>query len=331
MGRGVAIVIAALGFVASLALSLFACSGEPNETGLGEPLRLRNATFKSGELPGAAPAPATVAPSITSFESASTVVRPGQTEKAILGRASPDAVAVGVRFVDLGSGYWVFPVDGPDPQNGGELVWQTLADFGYGIPAGLHVLRVVAIDGAGHAGTQRELAVCVVPSIPDNLNACDPKLAPPGAVLSLSWDTPVDLDLVVVTPDGRIVDAKHPRTIAPPPPGPSSGGDAGGAAASAGTFDRDSNGGCVVDGQQRESLVFQGRPPAGSYLVYANLFDACGRAPVHFRFSLYEPEATSDPNVQRLVESITKKGVLLAVDANGGSKLGTFVTEITFP
>jgi hypothetical protein len=331
MGRGLAIVLAILGFVLSLALSLLACSGEPSESGLGEPLRLRSATFKSGELPGEAPSPMASTPSITSFESASTVVRPGQTEKAILGRASPDAVAVGVRFADLGSGYWVFPVDGPDPQNNGELGWQTLADFGYGIAPGLHQLRVVAIDAAGHAGTQRELAVCVTPSIPDNLNACDPKLLPPGAVLSLSWDTPVDLDLVVVTPEGRIVDAKHPRTTAPPPPGPSTGGDAGAASATAGTFDRDSNGGCVVDGQQRESLVFQGRPPAGSYLVYANLFDACGHAPVHFQFSLYEPEATTDPQVQRLVESVTKKGVLLGLDANGGSKLGTFVTEITFP
>lgn len=333
MGRGIAIVIALVGFVLSLGLSVFACSGEPNETGLGEPLRLRNAAFKTGALPGEPPAPAAVTPSITSFEAASTVVRPGQTEKSLLGRATPDAVAVALRFVDLGTGYWVLPVDGPDPQNNGELGWQVVADFGSAIPAGVHLLRVVAIDGAGHAGTQRELSVCVTPEIPDNLNACDPKLTPPAAVFSLSWDTPVDLDLVVITPDGRIVDAKHPRTVAPPPPGPSSGGgaDAGTSAATVGVFERDSNGGCVVDGQQRENLVFQGRPPAGSYLVYANLFDACGRAPVHFRFSLHEPEATADPKVQRLVESVTKKGVLLAVDANGGSKLGTFVTEITFP
>lgn len=333
MGRGIAVVLAAAGFVVSLALSLFACSGVRDDVALDEPLRLRRATFKAGELPGAPPAPApapAVSPSVTSLETASTVIRPGQTDKTILGRATPDAVAIGLRFTDLGSGYWVFPVDGPDPQNGGELVWEVTADFGYGIPPGIHALRVVAIDGAGHAGTQRELSVCVTPSIPDNLNACDPTLTPPAAVLSLAWDTPVDLDLVVVTPDGRIVDAKHPRTVAPPPPGPTSGGADAGAAAGAGTFDRDSNGGCVIDGQQRENLVFQSRPAPGSYLVYANLFDACGHAPVHFQLSLFEPEATADPKVQRLVESITKKGVLLAVDANGGSKIGTFVTEVSF-
>jgi hypothetical protein len=324
------LLVLAAALVAMLATTAIACSGERSETGLYEPLRLRNASFKSGDLPGEAPAPAsTSSPTVTSFETASTVVRPGQTEKGLLGRASPDAVAVGLRFADLGTGYWVLPVDGPDPQNDGELVWQVVADFGSDVPAGIHPLRVVAIDASGHAGVQRELSVCVTPSVPDNLNACDPKIAPPAAVLSISWDTPVDLDLVVVTPDGRVVDAKHPRTIAPPPPGPTTGGDAG-VTASVGTFDRDSNGGCVIDGVQRENLVFQTRPPPGSYLVYASLFDACGRAPVHFRFSLFEPELTEDPSVQRLVESITKKGELLGLEASGGATLGTFVTEVTF-
>ena len=325
MGRGVAVVLAIGALLASFVLSLFACSGEPSETGLGEPLRLRSATFKSGDLP----APLAMFPRVTSFETASTVVRPGQTEKGLLGRASPDAVAVAIRFADVGSGYWVFPVDGPDPQNNGELNWQTVADFGVDVAPGLHALRVVAIDGAGIAGPVRELAICVTPPIPDNLNACDPRTNPPAAVLSLAWDTPVDLDLVIVTPDGRIVDAKHPRTVAPPPPGPSTGVDAG-AVASAGVFDRDSNGGCLIDGLQREDLVFQTRPAPGSYLVYASLFDACGRGAVHFRFSLFEPEATADPKVQRLVESVTKQGVLLPIEASGGARLGTFVTEVSF-
>jgi hypothetical protein len=326
MGRGLAVVLAIGAFVASLALSLFACSGEPSETGLGEPLRLRSATFKSGDLP----ASTAMYPLVTSFETASTVVRPGQTEKGLLGRASPDAAAIAIRFADLGSGYWVFPADGPDPQNNGELIWQTVADFGVGVPPGLHTLRVVAVDGAGVAGPARDLAVCVTPPVPDNLNACDPKTNPPAAVLSLSWDTAVDLDLVIVAPDGRIVDAKHPRTVAPPPPGPSTGVDAG-AVANAGVFDRDSNGGCVIDGVQREDLVFQTRPAPGSYLVYASLFDACGKGAVHFRFSLFEATAAAaDPKLQELAESITKQGVLLPIEASGGARLGTFVTEVTF-
>ncbi len=62
----------------------------------------------------------------------------------------------------------------------------------------------------------------------------------------------------------------------------------------------------------------------------ASLFDACGRGPAHFRFSLFEPEATANPKVQHLVESVTKQGVLLPLEASGGAHLGTFVTEVTF-
>lgn len=310
--------------------AVYACSGVRVETGITEPLRVKNATFQKGELPGEPPSPnPTARPLVTSLETASTVVRLGQTEKSILGRTSPEAVAVGMRFADLGSGWWVLPVDAPDPATNGELGWQVAADFGADLPPGFHPLRVVAIDASGRGGSQRELVVCVASAVPDNGNACDPAKAPPSAVLTLTWDTPVDLDLVVVTPDGRIVDAKHPRTVAPPPPGPSTGADAG-AQDTGGTVDRDSNGSCVIDGNNRESLVFQKLPPAGSYLVYASLFDACGRGPVNFRLSVFEPEVSEDKKSQRLVESITKSGTLLPIDAHGGARIGTFVTEVSF-
>lgn len=308
-------------FVFAVAL-VVACSGTKGETGIGEPIRLENAVFESGDWPAGG------LPTVTALETASTVVRPSEAGKALSGRTSPDAFAVAVRLADVGSGYWVFPVGGPDPQNNGELTWQTTADFGANVPVGPHVLRVVAVDANGAAGSPRDLTVCMTPPIPDNLNACDEKILPPSAILSLSWDAPADVDLVVVTPDGRIVDAKHPRTVAPPPPGPATP-DAG-AAVSVGTFDRDSNANCVVDNLRREDLVFQSRPPAGSYLVYARLFAACGTPAVHFTFSLFEPAATADPAVQHLVESITKHGVLLPLEASGGATLGTFVTEVSF-
>lgn len=309
-----------------LAGALFACSGEPTVSGVEEPVRLRSATFKEGSLP-----PSTLAsPIVTSLEVPSTTIQPGQTAKTLVGRASPDAFAIGVRFADLGSGYWVFPADGPDPQNNGELGWQTVADFASDLPAGLHSLLVVAIDGAGQAGPVRELPLCIAGPVPDNGNSCDRTKNPPPAVISLSWDTKADVDLVVITPDGRQVDAKHPRTVAPPPPGPSTGVDAG--TASAGSIDRDSNGNCVTDNVRRENLVFPERPPPGSsYLVYASLFSACGTQVVHFELSLYEATADeSDPKLQHLVQSITKRGVMLPVEASGGATLGTFVTEVSF-
>ncbi|NOU32956.1 MAG: hypothetical protein HOO96_34070 [Polyangiaceae bacterium] len=304
------------------------CSGERATLGLEEPIRVR-ATFKEGPLPGASPTtldggPAAL-PTVTAYESASTVVRPGQAGKVLSGRTTPGAVAVAVRFADLGSGYWVLPVGGPDPQNGGELVWQADADFGIGLPPGLHPLRVVAIDALGNAGTQRDLGLCVTAAIADNLNACNPTRNPPAAVISLSWDVPADLDLVVVGPSGRVIDAKHPRTEA------DAGADAGDAGAAVGVIDRDSNAGCRADGLARESLVFQRAPATGSYFVYVNLFDACGKGPAHFRASLVEAQLRADGVTQVPVETLVRTGTLLPAEANGGARLGTFVFEIPFP
>jgi len=73
-------------------------------------------------------------------------------------------------------------------------------------------LLLAAIDEQGNAGEETRLDTCITRPIPDNLNACDPTIAPPFAVLSLAWDADVDLDLVVVAPDGRVIDPKHPTT-----------------------------------------------------------------------------------------------------------------------
>lgn len=278
-----------------------ACEGERALSGLGEPIRVRNGVFKEGPLPSSAdPSPA-----ITSLEIASAVLRPGQGEKSVSGRASPNAVGVAVAIGGLGSGYWLLPVEGPDPLNNGELGWSALAEIGRDLPAGRRDLLFAAIDGAGRAGAIRSLPICIPPETPDNLNACDPSIPPPAAVLSLVWDTAADVDLVVVTPEGRVVDAKHPTL-----------GDAG-------AFDRDSNAACANDAIRRENLVFQAPPPKGSYLVFGNLFSACEHAPVRFRFTLSQRSSTG------VVETVSQAGVLTAVDANGGASLGTFIAELS--
>jgi hypothetical protein len=280
----------------AFSLVLAACSGVEARSGLTEPLRVQNASFKEGHLPGNVGA----RPEVTALETASTVVLPRQSGKSLSGRASPDAVAVALAFSDLGSGYWVFPVGGADPANGGELDWSASVDFGAHIPPGKHDLAFVGIDGHGHAGAVRTLSVCVAGATPDNLAACDPSVKPPALVVSLTWDTAADLDLVVAAPDGAILSPKRPTS-----------GDAG-------IIDRDSNSACTADGVQREDLVFQDAPPPGSYLIYADLFSACGHAPVHFQVAV----------TQAGITTLTRDGTLLAVDANGGASLGTFVTEV---
>jgi hypothetical protein len=307
----------ALSCSASCALS---CGGEPSPSGLSEPVRVRNAVFKSGELPGSPPG-ATLAPTVTAIESPASIIAPGQVGKNLTGRATPEAASVAVRFTDLGSGYWVLPVDGIDPLQNGEATWQLSADFAREIAPGPHPLRFVAIDQAGHAGTQREFVVCATSPIPDNLNACDRTLAPPAVVVSLAWDTNADVDLVVVTPGGKIIDAKHPSTAAAV-----DGKVPAEELAKGGVIERDSNGGCAIDGQRRESLVFQGEPALGRYLIYANLFDACTQPSAHFTLTVNKREKAADGTF-RLVETQRRAGVLTSIDANGGAKLGLFVLE----
>lgn len=318
-----------LSWAAGAALALAGgCAGERATLGLHEPLRVEGASFREGDLPGAPPdASGAPGPQVTTLESVNNILRPGQGSKRIQGRTTKDASAVGLRLAGLGSGYWVLGVDAPDPTAGGELGWEARCALGEGVPPGLHRLLFAAIDEGGQAGPQRELKVCVVPPYPDNLNACDPKIAPPEAVLALSWDADVDLDLELVTPGGKVVRAKNPTT-APlndagvpllPPTAPGVGG-----------LDRDSNGGCVIDGVRREHVVWQGKPQPGTYLAYARLFDACGQGSVRFVLSLLLPEELPGGQGKRLVERLRVPGELVALDARGAEGAGLFVTQFSF-
>lgn len=312
---------------AALALA-GACGGEEATLGLNEPLRVVGGTFREGALPGASPsASGAPGPQVTTLESVNNILRPRQGSKRVGGRTTPDAYVVGMRFADLGTGYWEIGVDAPDPTAGGELTWEAECALGDGAPPGLHRLLFAAIDGAGNAGPQRELKVCVTPPYPDNLNACDPTIAPPEAVLALSWDADVDLDLVLVTPGGKTLNAKHPTTA---PLSESGVPTLPATAPGVGVLDRDSSAGCALDGVRREHVVWQGKPTAGTYLVYASLFDACGQSSVRFKVSLLLPEDRPDGQGKQLVEKLSVPGELIALDAQGGASLGLFVTQFSF-
>lgn len=321
----------------SLALGLvtLACSGQPQTTGLTEPVRVgygstRNTQFRSGALPGSRPltseeslAHVAPEPPSVSLNVAGSIIRESDTGFVISGATSGEAVAVGVRFLDLGSGYWIVPVTGQDPTRPGTFTWSATLDFGTGIPPGFHPLVVVAVDSAGHAGTQAEVALCVASDIPDNLNACSPASPPPTSVVSLAWDTPVDLDLRVITPEGKVVDPKHPSTAV------AVNGHVDPTAPGTGIFDTDAVRGCVDTGHRRENLVWQDAPAAGTYLVYASLFAACGQASVRFTLSLNQRVPSADGGALHLTDTFERTGELLAGDANAGTQLGLFVTEFT--
>jgi hypothetical protein len=312
---------------------LFGCSSESLTAGITEPLRVsygnaRNAQFISGALPGSPPLSdeeilngvMPKRPSASLNVSLGTV-RQAETGFVASGTTSSEATAVGMRFMDLGTGYWVFPVTGLDPTTPGTYNWNATLDFGGNIPPGKHPLGVVAIDAAGHGGSEFATALCVLSDIPDNSSACSASNKPPFSVLSLSWDTPVDLDLRVITPQGKVVDPKHPSTALPV------GGKVDPTAPNTGVFDTDAERNCVHTGYRRENLVWQDPPLPGTYLVYVSLFDACGQASVRFELSLNRPGRAGDGDTQQLESTYSQAGELLAIDADAGVNLGLFVTE----
>lgn len=316
----------------SSSLSL-ACSGESLTSGISEPIRVRygatnNAQFRSGALPGSRPLSAEEQLANTSPELPSTtlnttrgVVAQSDTGFALTGTTSSEAVAVGIRFSDLGDGYWVLPVAGQDPALPGTFTWAATADFGAGISPGVHPLTVVAIDAHGHAGTQVKTDLCVASDIPDNLSSCSPGATPPAAVLSLAWDAPLDLDLRVITPQGKVVDSKHPSTALV------ANGKADPSAPGSGVFDTDAGRACVQTAHLRENLSWKDAPLPGRYFVYVSLYDACKQASVHFTVSLNQPESLGNAGLRRLASSFQQTGELLASDADAGAGLGLFVSE----
>ena len=316
------------------ALSLTACAEEPITLALTEPIRISStqfqAQFKEGALPGSPPLTADEinggqkpkTPNVSGINLGNASIPPREPSRIFSGLASPDSVAIGVRLADLGSGYWVLPTGGADAVNDGALEWKFTAAFGGDWQAGKHQMLFAGIDAQGRAGTQLGLTLCLEPEIPDNGNACDPTQPPPALVVSLGWDAAVDLDLRVITPTGKVVDSKHPTTAEK-----DDSGKLDPTAEGVGAIDHDSFANCAADGIRRENLVFQGQPAAGTYLVYANLYDACGESGAGFDVSLHVATTTEDGDTEQLTETFREAGLASAINANGGAKLGTFVTS----
>ncbi len=255
-------------------------------------------------------------------------IRVGSATFQIPGVISSDAAAVGFRFADIGSGYWVRP--GANASQTGGFSFSADATISADAPVGKHTLLFAGIGPNGQSGTEQAYSVCLEPPFPDKLssadpalpgNACDPSQRPPALVVSLAWDTPVDLDLEVVTPSGKLVDPKHPNTATPvdgmvdlDQPG-------------VGVLDGDSNADCKLDERNRENLVFETPPEAGRYQVYADLYEACGKSSVRFELSLVSAQPGTDPGTFEQATTFRQGGVLTAAQADGGAELGLFVTE----
>ena len=317
------------GFACAGALAALDCGvGQSSNNGVAEPLQVIGGQFFEGDLPGTPPKTAADASNADAGAASSTgplsiafvsvpvlPVVAGVSGQMISGFATDDAASVGVRFPDEGTGYWVVPVGPTDPMFPGDISFKLTANFNADDRAGNRALRFVAIDGAGHAGTQSDAAMCLQPRVPDNGHTCNPARPLPAAVISLRWDSNFDVDLHVVTPDGLDINPKQP--VGEP--------FDGGLPVPAGTsrIDRDSLIGCVPDDYLEEDLVFPDAPPKGNYLIYADPFAACGQASTRFTLTIYEAEGTCPACQQRAV--FTRSGELLASQVTGGTARGLFV------
>jgi len=283
------------------------------QSGLTEPIQVSNGQFFQGNLPQSA-----TGPQVRSLAGPNNAVRQGQSGWALTGDADTDAWAVALRFADLGTGYWIVPVLGPDLLTPGNLLWTARIDFARDLPPGAHDMQVVAIAGdqtAGPltpAGTKRLTAQSLLPNA--------------DTVLSLEWDTDADLDLHLTGPlesGGGELSPKQPSTA---PFDTASGMFPPGT----GLLDRDSNAHCVRDGFRRENVVWNsheagmpalGPPLPGNYIIRVDMFDACGQAYANFKVTLFEQGTAV----------FVQEGRLLSIDADrGGPGAGLFVAQIVF-
>ena len=308
--------------------------GQSSDNGVDEPLQVTGGQFFEGDLPGTLPLPIpdagnadAGAPSSTSPLSIAFVSVPvlplaaGASGQMISGFATDDAVSVGVRFPDEGSGFWVVPVGPTDPMFPGDISFKFTANFSASDRSGKRALRFVAINGAGHGGRQSDSPICLLPRVPDNGHTCNPTKPLPAVVISLAWDSNFDVDLHVVTPDGLDINPKSP--IGEP--------FDGGLPVPSGTarIDRDSLGNCVPDGYHEEDLVFPDAPPQGRLLHLRRPVRRVRSGGGRFTLTIYETQGTCPDCELRAV--FTRSGELLAsqVTAGGSRALHLHVQPAT--
>lgn len=300
-----------------ISFAALACRHEhPLDTGLDEPVRVADGFFLAGDLPVADDGPA-----VTSIESVSGVAFVGADDRSLRGRTDDDAWALGVRFESLGTGWWVHTVGDEAAQFPGERDFALSYDLG-AVPPGLHTLSIAAIDGDGARGEPIAADLCVLDdAMPAGFNPCDPTQPPPAAVIALSWNRPVDLDLVARGPHGERVSWKSPTTD----PGADEDDP------TIGKLDRDSNAGCISDGRNSEAIVWSEAPMRGEWSAYVDLFDACGEADVTYTVVFYHA-VPHDDGTLRLAEIDRRTGILVAqFDAYGGAKPPLFVLSGELP
>lgn len=241
-----------------LALGTAACESASPLSAVTSLLRIEGAQRVEG-----APPADVGGPGVRGLSLLSAAVWPGQQGKPLGGTLEAGATAVAVYLAGDRSHY-VLPAGPPDVTAPELPTFAAALSFSPELPVGPRALQVQATDAAGRYGAPllQALSVSEEPS-------------PQGAlVITLRWQRAADLDLHVEEPSGSEIWARRKGATMTPLGSPD---------ASAGYLDADSNSQCVLDGRQRESVIYAGAVPAGRYRVRVDSFSLCGQATAYWQ------------------------------------------------
>jgi hypothetical protein len=220
-----------------------ACDGVPAEEGRDASLQLDGARFVRGDLPAVGGGPSIVSASLTQRASA------GQVRGALAGELDRSALAVAIGM-ENDRGYWILRAGVPLASAPTSPTFQAGFGLARSLPSGPRNVVFRAVDAEGRFGPPVVRTIVV------------DALGPPKGrlVVSLAWDGAADLDLHVTLPNGIVIYKRNPSDL------------------DGGRLDRDSNAGCVFDGQRSENVVWNDAPPRGHYQARIDTFSLCGAA-----------------------------------------------------
>ncbi len=244
---------------------LLACDAASTEQATTMLLRVESAQL----VPGLPTEFADDGPRVRGLSLMATRVEPGQRDKPLGGTLDAGAGAA-VIYLLGDRAHYILPAGAADLTAPGQPTFAARLSFAAWLPLGQQTLAVHAVDAAGHPGPPLLQALQAVP----DLSAPSPPASePPELAIVLAWSRPADLDLHVVEPDGRVVWSRR------------KGGT--GAAVTSGVLDWDSNGGCVLDGWNRETVTYATPPRPGTYRVLVDTPSLCGQPTAYYSVAIY--------------------------------------------
>lgn len=232
--------------LAASAFAVMSCSSDsstdPADTGIAAKITSVQTTagakgaVKNGSVPNGNGPALTIANALS-------VINGGTAAVPVTGAAAFERLAISVNGVD---GYYELAVPA------GTTTVQLFITFAQNLPEGVLPLLIAAADANVNYGPKRSVTATVT------------KVGAGEVQVSVSWDTPSDVDLHVQTPNGNEIYY-------------------GNSNADGGTLDLDSNAGCTIDNVNNENVTWpSGSSPSGTYRVLVDYWSSCGATSTNY-------------------------------------------------